>query len=68
MYISFWIKINNIKIFKYINLSIILIYINNMPRTKGSKNKNIITAKNKNIININVNSSKSNFLTSIHKS
>jgi hypothetical protein len=59
MYISFWIKINNIKIFKYINLSIILIYINNMPRTKGAKNKNINTAKNKNIININVNSSKS---------
>ena len=27
-----------------------------MPRTKGSKNKNINTAKNKNIININVNS------------
>jgi hypothetical protein len=30
-----------------------------MPRTKGSKNKNINTAKNKKIININVNSSKS---------
>ena len=27
-----------------------------MPRTKGSKNQNINTAKNKNIININVNS------------
>jgi hypothetical protein len=30
-----------------------------MPRTNGSKNKNINTAKNKNIIHINVNSSKS---------
>ncbi len=30
-----------------------------MPRTKGSRNKNINTAQNKYIININVNSSKS---------
>jgi hypothetical protein len=29
-----------------------------MPRTKGSKYKNIDTAKHKNIININVDSSK----------
>ena len=58
MYISFWIKINNIKIFKYINLSIILIYIKNMPKKlnllKMTLNKNNHKNKQSMLISISL--------------